>query len=281
MLHPFEFTGNVVDDQKLDSIPIYISHQDAEEEEEEEEEGGGGFSSSSPSSSSRSLKHYVRPHVATYAIDATNFNRVDKSTQYEFSYINRELIKCLSGLLMNPFEANVSNNNNNITSLSSSSSSLVHVESNNETYSLENQPFATGNWGCGGFQGDIELKFMIQWLASSLSSREMIYSSFGDARLSLVTVNLLATQVKANPNLLTPSFFYQCICEYGDKMQNWRRKHQLEGLLSFLLNRAQTYVLEESKQKTVKETEREEGHQQQQLQKPKEKQEELEKEGNH
>ena len=28
--------------------------------------------------------------------------------------------------------------------------------------------FVTGNWGCGCFRGDIELKYMIQWICSSI-----------------------------------------------------------------------------------------------------------------
>lgn len=39
-------------------------------------------------------------------------------------------------------------------------------------------PIATGNWGCGVFRGDPELKFLIQWLAASLSSRDLVYVLF-------------------------------------------------------------------------------------------------------
>lgn len=34
---------------------------------------------------------------------------------------------------------------------------------------------ATGRWGCGAFAGDDELKFIIQWLACSLSNKTMLY----------------------------------------------------------------------------------------------------------
>eukprot|EP00825_Cyclidium_porcatum_P046603 TRINITY_DN7378_c0_g1_i10.p3 TRINITY_DN7378_c0_g1~~TRINITY_DN7378_c0_g1_i10.p3 ORF type:complete len:128 (-),score=17.31 TRINITY_DN7378_c0_g1_i10:246-629(-) len=37
----------------------------------------------------------------------------------------------------------------------------------------------TGNWGCGIFNGDLQLKLMIQWLAASLAQRNIIYCSFG------------------------------------------------------------------------------------------------------
>ena len=34
---------------------------------------------------------------------------------------------------------------------------------------------ATGNWGCGVFGGDVELKFLIQWAATSRSGKRMLY----------------------------------------------------------------------------------------------------------
>ncbi|KAF1321007.1 Poly glycohydrolase, partial [Globisporangium splendens] len=39
-------------------------------------------------------------------------------------------------------------------------------------------PVATGNWGCGVFRGDAELKFLIQWLAASFARRELVYVLF-------------------------------------------------------------------------------------------------------
>ncbi|TYZ66942.1 hypothetical protein PybrP1_010639 [[Pythium] brassicae (nom. inval.)] len=39
-------------------------------------------------------------------------------------------------------------------------------------------PVASGNWGCGVFRGDAELKFVIQWLAASLARRELVYVLF-------------------------------------------------------------------------------------------------------
>lgn len=34
---------------------------------------------------------------------------------------------------------------------------------------------ATGNWGCGNFGGDPQLKFLLQWMACSVCGRDMIY----------------------------------------------------------------------------------------------------------
>jgi len=40
--------------------------------------------------------------------------------------------------------------------------------------------FATGNWGCGAFGGDIPLKAMLQWIACSLAGKHIRYFDFGD-----------------------------------------------------------------------------------------------------
>ena len=39
---------------------------------------------------------------------------------------------------------------------------------------------ATGKWGCGAFNGDTYLKFMIQWLAGSFNQRDILFYSFKD-----------------------------------------------------------------------------------------------------
>ncbi len=42
---------------------------------------------------------------------------------------------------------------------------------------------ATGNWGCGAFGGDLQLKAVIQWLAASANGRTVHYHPYGDRRL--------------------------------------------------------------------------------------------------
>lgn len=39
---------------------------------------------------------------------------------------------------------------------------------------------STGNWGSGAFNGNLEYKFLIQWLAASRAHRRMEYYSFGN-----------------------------------------------------------------------------------------------------
>ena len=42
---------------------------------------------------------------------------------------------------------------------------------------------ATGNWGCGAFQGDPQLKSLIQIMAASVCNRDLVYYTFDDRNL--------------------------------------------------------------------------------------------------
>ena len=50
---------------------------------------------------------------------------------------------------------------------------------------------ATGKWGCGAFNGNPQLKFVIQWIAASANSRQMIFYAFGDTDLALQKAPLI------------------------------------------------------------------------------------------
>ena len=45
-------------------------------------------------------------------------------------------------------------------------------------------PLATGNWGCGAFEGDKEVKTLIQWMAASRVGRSTQYYTFRDKHLA-------------------------------------------------------------------------------------------------
>ncbi len=91
------------------------------------------------------------------ALDALDLRFLPAAFQYTANGIDRELAKCLSGL---SFDGAV--------------------------YGLAadtNMQVATGNWGCGVFRGDAELKLLIQWIACSLTGRAMHYFPFDRADL--------------------------------------------------------------------------------------------------
>ncbi|ODM88184.1 Poly(ADP-ribose) glycohydrolase, partial [Orchesella cincta] len=75
-------------------------------------------------------------------LDALQFKTHEVDTQYLQNKIDRELHKAYVGFIISLGEQNI--------------------------------PIATGNWGCGAFNGDAELKFLIQWMAASQAQRVSI-----------------------------------------------------------------------------------------------------------
>lgn len=49
--------------------------------------------------------------------------------------------------------------------------------------SIDSPSVATGNWGCGVFRGDVQLKFLLQWIACSVLGKKIIYCPFANKRL--------------------------------------------------------------------------------------------------
>ncbi|EGR27026.1 poly adp-ribose glycohydrolase, putative [Ichthyophthirius multifiliis] len=89
------------------------------------------------------------------AIDAIHFQQEQINLQYNEFFRNREIIKALAG-----FEG-------------------IKIEEQNN-FANQKKSIVTGNWGCGYFKGDKELKFMIQWICASLSQRDMIFCTYND-----------------------------------------------------------------------------------------------------
>jgi poly(ADP-ribose) glycohydrolase len=89
------------------------------------------------------------PDVTVCAIDAIDYRRTGKATQYSEGAIRRELDKARTGF----------------------------------TRDAQARPIASGNWGCGVFLGDPAQKAVIQWLAASAEGRALRYYTFGDARV--------------------------------------------------------------------------------------------------
>eukprot|EP00696_Hemimastix_kukwesjijk_P014588 gnl/Hemi2/28622_TR9494_c0_g2_i1.p1 gnl/Hemi2/28622_TR9494_c0_g2~~gnl/Hemi2/28622_TR9494_c0_g2_i1.p1 ORF type:complete len:364 (-),score=54.89 gnl/Hemi2/28622_TR9494_c0_g2_i1:79-1170(-) len=51
-------------------------------------------------------------------------------------------------------------------------------------FDVECSAICTGNWGCGMFFGDVELKTFLQWIAASSLGKPLHYYTFGNAALS-------------------------------------------------------------------------------------------------
>lgn len=69
------------------------------------------------------------------------------------------------------------------------------------------KPFATGNWGCGVFGGDTQLKAVIQWLAASVNNKLITYFPFEDD----YTKRLPELAQKAAAHNLTVGWIFQNI----------------------------------------------------------------------
>ena len=122
-------------------------------------------------------EQYVLPLDDILCIDATPYTiEEERARQWTAHAILRELEKCRCGL------------------------------------SYDGQkPFATGNWGCGVFGGDSQLKAIIQWLAASACAHEIIYFPFDDTSTNqLPDLARLAKDLRVNEMF---KILLECISE--------------------------------------------------------------------
>ncbi|MCW5808035.1 MAG: hypothetical protein KIT31_37130, partial [Deltaproteobacteria bacterium] len=122
------------------------------------------------------------PDVTVCAIDAIDYRRAGKASQYSESSIRRELDKARIGFTR-------------------------------DGHGGAPRDVASGNWGCGVFLGDPAQKAVIQWLAASAEGRALRYYTFGDARVGdlaafarraagrLGTVGAVARRLLGNPGI--------------------------------------------------------------------------------
>lgn len=103
------------------------------------------------------------------AMDALSFGS-DKEKQYLKNNIIRDLNKCFVAFSAYPV-----------------------IEKDNEKLST----ISTGNWGCGAFKGDKELKSLIQLLVASHCNRNLIYSTFDDEKFK-ISLNEMYIFLKKN-----------------------------------------------------------------------------------
>ena len=67
----------------------------------------------------------------------------------------------------------------------------------------------TGKWGCGAFNGNAELKFVIQWLAASAQNRNMVFCGFDDQSLAKVPEIV----EKVTQSKMSVGYFYRKVLE--------------------------------------------------------------------
>lgn len=74
-------------------------------------------------------------------------------------------------------------------------------------------PVATGNWGCGVFLGDKDLKAAIQLLAAAETRRDLKYFTYGDEDLA---ARLRRFHTRAKQSKVTVSTVARLVFEYGE-----------------------------------------------------------------
>ena len=119
---------------------------------------------------------------ALIAIDATRYQHSDPLRQFRHAELERELNKALAGFTP---PADHSTDNPFASSASSSASSASSSSAAALAPCYATMPLCTGNWGCGAFGGDLQLKALLQLLAASAARRTgMHYLTFGDDDLA-------------------------------------------------------------------------------------------------
>jgi len=70
---------------------------------------------------------------------------------------------------------------------------------------------ATGNWGCGIFNGDPRLKSLIQLMAAAVTGRDVAYFTFGDERLR---DDIFDMYRMLSERRITVGVIYKILCKY-------------------------------------------------------------------
>uniref|UniRef100_H3BAA5 poly(ADP-ribose) glycohydrolase n=1 Tax=Latimeria chalumnae TaxID=7897 RepID=H3BAA5_LATCH len=76
---------------------------------------------------------------------------------------------------------------------------------------------ATGNWGCGAFNGDYQFKALIQILAASEAGRDVAYFTFGNSQIMWQVYEMHSLLTKKNT---TVGNLYSLLQKYCDEVWN-------------------------------------------------------------
>ncbi|KAH7721575.1 hypothetical protein AAVH_10874, partial [Aphelenchoides avenae] len=112
------------------------------------------------------------------AVDALLYS--SRGTQFRGDYIRRELLKASAGFSVRT--------------------------------PLSSQQIATGNWGCGAFRGDLELKGLIQLMAATAADRSLGYFTFNDNMWSERLNDMVALLHEKNVTVAT---LYSTLLEFS------------------------------------------------------------------
>jgi poly(ADP-ribose) glycohydrolase len=81
------------------------------------------------------------------------------------------------------------------------------------------RPVVTGNWGCGAFGGNPQLKALIQWMAVSVSGRpEMVYCTFRDRQLTQLKRVIEAIEKRGLNTGQLALLVFRCCDKYAPRM---------------------------------------------------------------
>ena len=83
---------------------------------------------------------------------------------------------------------------------------------------------ATGNWGCGAFGGDPQLKSLLQLMAASENDRDVLYFTFGDEELRDEIYSMYQLLTNAN---ITVGKLYQILVSYVTDVIDQKSKQTL------------------------------------------------------
>ena len=88
-------------------------------------------------------------------------------------------------------------------------------------------PVATGNWGCGAFGGDPQLKALLQWLSASTARRPIDYYTHRDPRVANSLDDDLISRLRSR--YVTVGGLFYALCTFhpdrcGDDLFKWLLK---------------------------------------------------------
>ncbi|KAG0354158.1 hypothetical protein BG005_006699 [Podila minutissima] len=169
------------------------------------------------------------------AIDAKPFkSKVSRIGQFDKPLVLREINKAIAGFRPSPINA-------------SEWGLVPHLEGGSEsadTVSTVPRAIATGNWGCGAFGGHLQLKFVLQWIAASVSSKlspgvdptlthDVLYYTFGMPELAR-DIEAFVKVLESKPSI-EPRRLVERLVKYPRRSSTGEaEKLREKGLLEYL-----------------------------------------------